>query len=174
MFQTDRSPGPDGMGLSWCMDSQVWLQAHLGNLVCEPSPLYCNTSLNYRRLYQVFYGLVVCPWYAYSQTMISEVSPGPQMCVQDLITLLYTHKLLGTVFRFLFFALFSVVGVQIQPRKASSKSWVSNSRLAKLQHLLALSSPVRLSLPPATMTTCRSRSCLDCRSCRSANNVLID
>lgn len=31
------------------------------------------------RLYQVFYGLMVCPWYAYSQTMISEVSPLPQM-----------------------------------------------------------------------------------------------
>ncbi|KAF9234219.1 MFS general substrate transporter [Melanogaster broomeanus] len=41
-------------------------------------------------LYQVFYGLMVCPWYAYSQTLISEVSPLPQM--------------------FLFFALFSVVG----------------------------------------------------------------
>ncbi|KAG1821615.1 autophagy-related protein 22-like protein [Suillus subaureus] len=41
-------------------------------------------------LYQVFYGLMVCPWYAYSQTMISEVSPLSQM--------------------FLFFALFSVVG----------------------------------------------------------------
>ncbi|KAJ3720826.1 MFS general substrate transporter [Lentinula guzmanii] len=40
--------------------------------------------------YQVFYGVLVCPWYAYSQTMISEVSPLPQM--------------------FLFFALFSVVG----------------------------------------------------------------
>ena len=24
---------------------------------------------------------MVCPWYAYSQTMISEVSPLPQMCV---------------------------------------------------------------------------------------------
>ncbi|KAJ6532670.1 MFS general substrate transporter [Mycena vulgaris] len=41
-------------------------------------------------VYQAFYGLMVCPWYAYSQTMISEVSPLPQM--------------------FLFFALFSVVG----------------------------------------------------------------
>ncbi|OCH88576.1 MFS general substrate transporter [Obba rivulosa] len=41
-------------------------------------------------LYQAYYGLTVCPWYAYSQTMISEVSPLPQM--------------------FLFFALFSVVG----------------------------------------------------------------
>ncbi|KAH0579500.1 hypothetical protein H2248_002357 [Termitomyces sp. 'cryptogamus'] len=41
-------------------------------------------------VYQLFYGLMVCPWYAYSQTMISEVSPLPQM--------------------FLFFALFSVVG----------------------------------------------------------------
>ncbi|KAI0950796.1 hypothetical protein AcW1_008006 [Taiwanofungus camphoratus] len=41
-------------------------------------------------LYQGYYGLMVCPWYAYSQTMISEVSPLPQM--------------------FLFFALFSVIG----------------------------------------------------------------
>lgn len=31
------------------------------------------------RLYQAYYGLMVCPWYAYSQTMISEVSPLPQM-----------------------------------------------------------------------------------------------
>ncbi|KAH8809474.1 autophagy-related protein 22-like protein [Flagelloscypha sp. PMI_526] len=30
-------------------------------------------------LYQAFYGLLVCPWYAYSQTMISEVVPLPQM-----------------------------------------------------------------------------------------------
>jgi len=41
-------------------------------------------------LYQGFYGLLVCPWYAFSQTMICEVSPLPQM--------------------FLFFSLFSVVG----------------------------------------------------------------
>ncbi|KAI0319520.1 MFS general substrate transporter [Amylostereum chailletii] len=41
-------------------------------------------------LYQAYYGLMVCPWYAYSQTMIAEVSPLPQM--------------------FLFFALFSVIG----------------------------------------------------------------
>jgi len=40
--------------------------------------------------WQAYYGVMVCPWYAYSQTMISEVSPLPQM--------------------FLFFALFSVVG----------------------------------------------------------------
>lgn len=31
--------------------------------------------------YQAYYGLVVCPWYAYSQTMIAEVSPLPQMRV---------------------------------------------------------------------------------------------
>ncbi|KIJ07753.1 hypothetical protein PAXINDRAFT_164557 [Paxillus involutus ATCC 200175] len=29
----------------------------------------------------LFYGLMVCPWYTYSQTMISEVSPLPQMYV---------------------------------------------------------------------------------------------
>jgi len=37
--------------------------------------------LTHNRLYQAFYGLMVCPWYAYSQTMISEVSPLPQMYV---------------------------------------------------------------------------------------------
>ncbi|SJL19042.1 related to autophagy protein (Atg22) [Armillaria ostoyae] len=54
--------------------------------------LYCYIILvtSSQRLYQAFYGLLVCPWYAYSQTMISEVSPLSQM--------------------FLFFALFSVVG----------------------------------------------------------------
>ena len=41
-------------------------------------------------LYQVFYGLFVCPWYSYSQTMISEVSPRGR--------------------DFLFFSLFSIVG----------------------------------------------------------------
>lgn len=40
------------------------------------------------RLYQAYYGLMVCPWYAYSQTMISEVSPLPQM---------YAHHYLGVV-----------------------------------------------------------------------------
>ncbi|KAF7374579.1 Autophagy-related protein [Mycena sanguinolenta] len=40
--------------------------------------------------YQAFYDLTVCSWYAYSQTMVSEVSPLPQM--------------------FLFLALFSVIG----------------------------------------------------------------
>jgi MFS-type transporter involved in bile tolerance (Atg22 family) len=41
-------------------------------------------------LYQVFYGLLVCPWYSYSQTMISEVTPRGK--------------------EFLFFSLFSIVG----------------------------------------------------------------
>ena len=36
-----------------------------------------NSEVN--RLYQAYYGLMVCPWYAYSQTMISEVSPLSQM-----------------------------------------------------------------------------------------------
>ncbi|KDQ14935.1 hypothetical protein BOTBODRAFT_65877 [Botryobasidium botryosum FD-172 SS1] len=40
--------------------------------------------------YQAYYGLMVCPWYAYSQTMISEVIPSGK--------------------EFLFFALFSIVG----------------------------------------------------------------
>ncbi|GAB7356451.1 hypothetical protein MBLNU459_g7219t1 [Dothideomycetes sp. NU459] len=41
-------------------------------------------------LYQTFYGLFVCPWYAYSQTMISEVTPRGK--------------------EFLFFSLFSIIG----------------------------------------------------------------
>ncbi|KAK3113140.1 hypothetical protein LTR53_009849 [Teratosphaeriaceae sp. CCFEE 6253] len=40
--------------------------------------------------YQVFYGLFVCPWYSYSQTMISEVTPRGK--------------------EFLFFSLFSIIG----------------------------------------------------------------
>src|SRR6201992_4338067 len=41
-------------------------------------------------LYQVYYGLFVCPWYSYSQTMISEVTPRGR--------------------EFLFFSLFSLIG----------------------------------------------------------------
>ena len=41
-------------------------------------------------LYQVWYGVAVCPWYSYSQTMISEVTPRGK--------------------EFLFFSLFSIMG----------------------------------------------------------------
>ena len=41
-------------------------------------------------VYQVYYGLFVCPWYSYSQIMISEVTPRGK--------------------EFLFFALFSIMG----------------------------------------------------------------
>lgn len=41
-------------------------------------------------VYQVYYGLFVCPWYSYSQTMISEVTPRGR--------------------EFLFFSLFSIIG----------------------------------------------------------------
>ncbi|PYI08205.1 autophagy protein [Aspergillus sclerotiicarbonarius CBS 121057] len=41
-------------------------------------------------IYQLFYGLFVCPWYSYSQIMISEVTPRG-------------HE-------FLFFSLFSIIG----------------------------------------------------------------
>jgi MFS-type transporter involved in bile tolerance (Atg22 family) len=41
-------------------------------------------------VYQVYYGLFVCPWYSYSQTMISEVTPRGK--------------------EFLFFSLFSIMG----------------------------------------------------------------
>jgi MFS-type transporter involved in bile tolerance (Atg22 family) len=41
-------------------------------------------------IYQVYYGLFVCPWYSYSQIMISEVTPRGR--------------------EFLFFSLFSIIG----------------------------------------------------------------
>jgi MFS-type transporter involved in bile tolerance (Atg22 family) len=41
-------------------------------------------------VYQAFYGLFVCPWYSYSQIMISEVTPRGK--------------------EFLFFSLFSIIG----------------------------------------------------------------
>ena len=41
-------------------------------------------------IYQVWYGIFVCPWYSYSQIMISEVTPRGK--------------------EFLFFALFSIMG----------------------------------------------------------------
>jgi len=41
-------------------------------------------------LYQIYYGLFVCPWYSYSQIMISEVTPRGK--------------------EFLFFSLFSIMG----------------------------------------------------------------
>lgn len=41
-------------------------------------------------VYQVFYGLFVCPWYSYSQVMISEVTPRGK--------------------EFLFFSLYSIMG----------------------------------------------------------------
>jgi MFS-type transporter involved in bile tolerance (Atg22 family) len=41
-------------------------------------------------VYQVWYGIFVCPWYSYSQIMISEVTPRGK--------------------EFLFFALFSIMG----------------------------------------------------------------
>jgi hypothetical protein len=53
------------------------------------------------------YGLLVCPWYAYSQTMIAEVSPLPQMFV---IASRVPMSCRLTCYRFLFFALFSVIG----------------------------------------------------------------
>lgn len=42
------------------------------------------------QVYQAFYGLFICPWYSYSQIMISEVTPRG-------------HE-------FLFFSLFNIIG----------------------------------------------------------------
>lgn len=57
------------------------------------SPCYRNqTNADFTLVwvYQAFYGLFVCPWYSYSQIMISEVTPRGK--------------------EFLFFSLFSIIG----------------------------------------------------------------
>ncbi|KAF9453504.1 hypothetical protein P691DRAFT_771473 [Macrolepiota fuliginosa MF-IS2] len=58
-------------------------------------------------VWQAYYGFMVCPWYAYSQTMISEVSPLPQM--------------------FLFFALFSVVSASALVEATAQPSQVGKT-----------------------------------------------
>ena len=47
-------------------------------------PLVSRASSFHSRVYQVYYGFTACPWFEYSQTMISEVSPLPQMYVSSL------------------------------------------------------------------------------------------
>jgi MFS-type transporter involved in bile tolerance (Atg22 family) len=49
-----------------------------------------NANMLATKVYQAYYGFFVCPWYSYSQIMISEVTPRG-------------HE-------FLFFSLFSIVG----------------------------------------------------------------
>jgi len=116
------------------------------------------------RLYQVFYGLMVCPWYAYSQTMISEVSPLPQMSVFSIIFRVVSILRCCFLPRFLFFALFSVVYPLRHLR--GSPAEVKYDRLARLLRLSDHSYLKRLYLPRGTMTTCRSRSCLACEHLR--------
>ena len=53
-------------------------------------PHHKYKPINSSQVYQAFYGLFVCPWYSYSQIMISEVTPRG-------------HE-------FLFFSLFSIIG----------------------------------------------------------------
>lgn len=51
--------------------------------------------------YQAYYGVFVCPWYAISQAMISEVVPrGKEV----------SSPVRATLTQFLFFALFSIIG----------------------------------------------------------------
>lgn len=82
----------------------IWTQKfgfhHLWEVWVSPSLIYYDnihtspttelTPLATMQLYQAYYGLFVCPWYSYSQIMISEVTPRG-------------HE-------FLFFSLFSIVG----------------------------------------------------------------
>jgi hypothetical protein len=100
---------------------------------------------------------MVCPWYAYSQTMISEVSPLPQMWVPPMIS----YVTLTQCFRFLFFALFSVVRY-INSLPASCSTVICRSGRHQLSS--DLSSLPRSSLPQEIMTTCPSLSSSDCKS----------
>ena len=59
-------------------------------------------------VYQVFYGVFVCQWYAYSQTMISEVTPRGKEYADTLQRIISASLL--TVHRFLFFSLYSIMG----------------------------------------------------------------
>ena len=74
----------------------IWSQEfgfhHVWELYAILSSYRCLRSLHfaYSWLYQTFYGLFVCPWYSYSQIMISEVTPRGK--------------------EFLFFSLFSIIG----------------------------------------------------------------
>lgn len=62
---------------------------HLAHHQTLLSPFYSPSPLQFF-LYQVFYGFAVCPFYAYGQTMIAEVTPKGS--------------------EFLFFSLFSIIG----------------------------------------------------------------
>lgn len=60
------------------------------SITLKPFLSHSNTPTGEFWLYQVYYGLFVCPWYSYSQIMISEVTPRGK--------------------EFLFFSLFSIMG----------------------------------------------------------------
>lgn len=64
---------------------EVWVRSRKPHSI-----MLMSLTLVLDKLYQAFYGLFVCPWYSYSQIMISEVTPRG-------------HE-------FLFFSLFSIIG----------------------------------------------------------------
>jgi MFS-type transporter involved in bile tolerance (Atg22 family) len=78
------------LGHDWNLDDQIWFPQRLGILGTQIFNNFNETTLILEQVYQAFYGLVVCPWYSYSQIMISEVTPRG-------------HE-------FLFFSLFSIIG----------------------------------------------------------------
>ena len=69
---------------------EVWVSFSKAEKREEKVPGIKLTFFSFAKVYQAFYGLFVCPWYSYSQIMISEVTPRG-------------HE-------FLFFSLFSIIG----------------------------------------------------------------
>lgn len=144
----------------WCTYGQGRLQARLGDLVYAVALSTRRVLILNWRLYRVFYGLMVCPWCAYSQTMISEASPSSNVCFFPLYS---AWSVLRCCFlrRFLYFSLFSVVNIHsivCVGHLLKSKCDI----LARLRHSSDYSSLKRLYLPQGSLTTCRSRSCLAC------------
>ena len=74
------------------------LQTRLGNLVSITYFFLPDMrSPRNQRLYQFVCGFFVCPWFAFSQTMISEVSPLPQMSVFQSFCLLRLKSYMAAV-----------------------------------------------------------------------------
>ncbi|KAK0300471.1 hypothetical protein LTR91_007986 [Friedmanniomyces endolithicus] len=66
-------------------------------------------------VYQAFYGLFVCPWYSYSQTVRPPLPPShPQSTPRSTVSRMLPNQMISEVTprgkEFLFFSLFSIIG----------------------------------------------------------------